>query len=292
MAQHATHTHTFTLISGESVTVELTPELDAYVARLRSMASDASVGLQTFIDVLYHEDNPALTKGVIPGRGLVTLEVLHSPIWAVMSDLEQQKMIAIGVQQPYEDQGKAFTMTAAEAARQLGVTTNAVRMAIKENRLAGRKIANRWMVLPSSVDAYAVSVRGPGNKLECTIGHVKGYKFSMRFDDDATLTRTKRASGQPQSVVNGHLSSWRWAVLLTSQTFEGDSRDRNASVQSNRLQVITPDDSMDPQEITLDRFFVRGRFRVIHRISNNDKAKTAWKGDLDAFVARLSDANG
>jgi len=281
LTQHAIHT--FTLLSGETVTVEMTPEIDAYIARLRAMAVDTSIGLQPFIDALYHEDNPALVKGVIPGRGLVTTEVLRSPVWAVMSDIEQQKLIATGLQTPFAEQAEAFTMSAADAARQLGITPNAVRMASKEERLAGRKIANRWMVLPSSVDAYAVSVRGPGNKLECTIGHVKGFKASLRFDESATLTRLKRTPNQPQSVVRGHLSDWHWAVLLTQQSFQTDS---GMPVQTTMLRVLVPDNDAEPNEIGHERFMVRGRFRVLQK-TGGDNAEAIWTGDIDTHVASL-----
>jgi hypothetical protein len=153
--------NTYKLVSGETIRYpDPPPPVAAFLARVRLAAQDPTVSIGQMIDLVYGPDNPLLDHTVFPGRGMVTVAVHADPVYRVMRDQLAVKEIAAGLYDPAEAR-KAYTLSVPAAAKQLGISPAAVRLAISNQRLAAVYDNGQWWIRPSSVASYKVSNRGP-----------------------------------------------------------------------------------------------------------------------------------
>jgi len=138
-------------------------ELARFFELVRRSANDPSFTENDLIALIYSADNPLLSPGVVPGRGMVTKETLQHPVYRVLQDLLVRKH----VQERGSDvaaMAARHTLTMAQAADQLGVHVSAIQQAIKAQRLASWVKNGRHYLSPSAVAAFKLSRRGPPPK--------------------------------------------------------------------------------------------------------------------------------
>jgi len=155
-------TDIYTFLSGEEISLELEQDAAAFLARARLATIDPKTSANDLIELIYGEDNPILTKGVIPGRGLATRESLEHPLYPVLQDLIQHKQIASGylLAEDLVSRRAEYTLTVQEASDRLGITDSAIRHAIRSGRLASEKRGGQHWLRETEVDEYTVSTRG------------------------------------------------------------------------------------------------------------------------------------
>jgi excisionase family DNA binding protein len=250
---------TYQLVSGETLEYATPPpQVEDYLAQVRSAAQDPDVALGELVDLIYSSENPLLDSGVIPGRGVVTREAYDHPVFQIMLDQISIKRIQLG-QLDIERDSERFSMSASEAAEQLGVSVSAIRQAIYSDKLAAQKKGGEWRIDPASVDAYEVSNRGPAKPLEVVMGGIPGYSLSVKCDGE--LVRT--ASG-PDGETVGEFRRWSSASIK--------------SVDKSRDTVLFWELVPGPAENEIEngRLYVRGRFKVRRKVNDKDAALEAF----------------
>ena len=257
----------YTMISGEAVEYERpAPEVAAFLARVVDAANDPSVTESDLTDLIYGTENPILKQGILPHHGVVTQEVFASPVYHVMTDLLGRKRVQAGTLNLTRARDE-YTMTVADAAKQLGVHPSAVRQAIQVHKLDAMKRGGVHLLRPSSVASYHVSRRGPAPRaahdqedpaLDVTIGSEAGRSARLRVVGGELQVRSKHAA-----VVHGVVPRFTRAVLIVG----GEGK--------HRLFVLEPSDERD--EISVSPFGVRGRFHTVMKENNPRRARAEWK---------------
>ncbi|HYD02646.1 MAG TPA: helix-turn-helix domain-containing protein [Phycisphaerales bacterium] len=251
---------THTLLSGELIEYDSSPALDAFLAELAALSERGEEG--PFIDVLYSDRNPILRPGSpIPGRGLVTREVLVDPRWHVMGDY-LDRLTARRVGGVIAPLGEQHSVSVSEAAAQLGMTPSAVRQAIEAGRLPARKIGGSWAIAPSSLDAYRSLRRGPKSS------RAPELQIRLGSTPDANLKVKSDGEWRTEGGGRGSLLEWTRALVRTSWKPTG----------TLRTFELAPDASVTAQRLHVGELEVRGRFRVVEHANNPKDAERLWKG--------------
>jgi hypothetical protein len=254
----------WTTLSGRELSFdEPTGELGSYWERLQRDAADPTVSHDALLALLYHPDNPLLDRNLMPGRGSVTRAVIDNPLYQAMTDLLGRKQVQLG-QLDLATAGAPYTVTLAEAAEELGLSSTAARQAIDSYRLAGWKKGGVWFIHPASIESYKLGNYGPATKPK------GGERLEVRMGADgsgATL-KIKYPAGAMEKeaghIHTGHIpAGWRRVGVLTT------------SGPTPRFFVLEPGDEIGA--IELAGFYVRGRFRRAVTENNSAKARAAWK---------------
>jgi hypothetical protein len=253
--------NTYETISGE--TIEYTSAsavIASFIERVRAAAHDPGMTVIQLEALVYGLENPLLSTTVIPGRAVVTASTYADPAFHVMLDLIGRKRVATG----HLDLNAArarHTLTVRHTARQLGVSESAVRQAIQVGRLSAWKDAGTYYLDPVVVGAFRVSRRGPkqtsGEPLSVRCGSSGSVRFSVNMPHE--LTAATRGKG----VTTGHALDWRRIAIIAS------------SGSSARMFIIEPADRDDA--IEFNEFYVRGRFKIVHKENNAKAARDSFK---------------
>jgi excisionase family DNA binding protein len=139
------------------------PAIANYLVLATKAAHDPNVTVNDLIELIYHTKNPLLDTTILPGRALVTKAIFANPIYHVFSDLLDVKRVQLGLLDPVAAK-ESYTLTVTTVATQLGISESAVKLAIKEHRLAAIRDGGQWWINPNSVASYRVSNRGPKGK--------------------------------------------------------------------------------------------------------------------------------
>lgn len=251
-------THT-TLDGHELVYDEPSAEVGAFLDRVVAYANDPRTTDDEMIELIYGPENPLLDHTIFKGRGAVTRAVLDNPIYHVMVDWLTRKQKALGKVDVDAAIAEA-TMTVPEVAAELGMSTSAVRQAIRAHKLAAVKVRGTYMLAPHHVATFAKfrRPRGPtaGPMLEARVGSVEGKSFRLK-------TLGNREVGRKGHKVDVEVDTFRRAALV----FSGKT--------TNRMFVLEPAEK--PDEFRFGPFFVRGRYRVVEKINDAKAASQAWK---------------
>lgn len=253
-----------TATTGERIEYTASPPLADFFARARIAAADPTVGIAAMVELLYGEENPLLTRGVLPGRGYVTREVLEDPAYRVMLDLLDQKRVQARTLDPGAAV-EAHTVSVADAAKQLGISGSAVRQAIAAGRLPAVKISGQHWMQPAAIASYRVTRRGPppaearAPALRVTVGTEGNGVLQVRHD--GVMDSVQGTAG----VAIGEITGWTWCVVKLARKDRG----------SMRLLFLEP--GQEAAELTLGSLSVRGRFRVARRVNNAKAAAEAWR---------------
>lgn len=261
MATHIT-------LTSERIDYDASPEIQDFLARVALAANDPAVTVSDIVGLIYGEQNPMLVRGVIPGMGLVTAEVHASPVYRVLTDYLDRKRVQAGTLDPAAAEA-AYTLTVADAARQLGISESAVRQAIARDRLDAKHIRGRHMLRPEAIASYQRSNRGPAP----AVTRSPELELVTGTEGDAVV-RVKHEGGElvqvrddeRRGVFVGKLAGdWVRAWVLTSWKADG----------SSRLFVIEPGRSAE--EIRVGDLGVRGHFHICARQNNAKLAHGMWK---------------
>lgn len=152
----ATKTNVYECASGHVVKYEEpAPKVRAYLNRILKAAEDEAVSYDDLIVMIFGKDNPLLDQTIFSGVGAVTPEIFADPVYAVMRDQLERKAIQLGLVDPERDFAN-YTISVADAAKKLGIYESAVVTAIRQHRLAARKIGGKWRLHPQAVSSYQV----------------------------------------------------------------------------------------------------------------------------------------
>jgi len=255
-------------VNGEEVTYDSpAPPVAAFLERVRRAAADPKVTENDLIALIYGRENPLLDHTMLPGQSMVTPAVFEHPVYRVLTDLLDRKRVALGALD-LERARAQFTLTVTEAAEQLGISPQAVRKAVEARRLAAWREGSQWLLDPRGVNAFKLTRdakdkhQGPSPHLVVRIGNAPGASFQLKHPGE--LEERTRAGG---NVVTGVLTRWKRVAVLTSAE-QGDAK-------TQRLWILEP--GGEQQEVTLGDFYARGRFTVVEKINNSEKARAAWK---------------
>jgi excisionase family DNA binding protein len=252
---------THTRISGETFDYDASPELAAFITRAALAVADPAVTVADLVELLYGEENPLLVRGVIPGRGYVTAEILADPAYRVILDLLDRKRVAAGTLDVAASDA-AHTVTVSEAARRLGISTGAVRQAIAAGRIPALKRAGQYWLRDEAIASYRVSTRGPSSTRVPTLRVRLGTEGDavLQLRSDGALSA--RAEGALQV---GELAEWTWATVKTARKDLGS------------LRVFELRPGPTENEIRVGGLEVVGRFEVAQTFNARKAAEEAWK---------------
>ncbi len=160
----------YVTLTGQRIALsELTREEKVFLGKAVK-AYEAGEAFPNFVNRVNEPGSPALQGGQ-----WVTEEVAASPIFRICQDLGDrlgvaQGFLTLGENSSTEDAG--FTkqagrdyMSCEDAADQAGVTAEAIRRAIREDRLPAKQVGRTYLLEPKAVEAYAArSGRRPRGK--------------------------------------------------------------------------------------------------------------------------------
>lgn len=245
-----------TLAGEELVFPTPTGKVAVFLERLRHSVEDPNVSEADTVALIYGAENPILDQNMFPGRGAVTPEIFASPLYSLLTDLLDRKRVQVGSLVVAKAQAR-YTMSVSEAARELGVTTGAVRQAITAKRIGAWKDEDdRWRLDPEAVRTYRdhVGRRGPAAApaLEARVGNVAGASMKLKAIGSVEVGRAGAR------VVDVEVPTFRRAAV----SYSGKS--------SCRTLIIEP--AARPHELAFGPFHVRGRFKVVEE---EDRARQA-----------------
>ena len=108
--------------------------LQAFLELVQRYVEEPAIGEDALISLVYGPQNPIMNRDILPGRGVVTREVLRNPVYAVLTDLLYRKELQRrGLTS--ETVARRYTLTAAEVADKLGVHVSTVTRAARERRV-------------------------------------------------------------------------------------------------------------------------------------------------------------
>lgn len=256
---------THTLISGDIVAYDAAPELVTFLDRATAAARDPAVSVADMVELLYGEANPLLVRGVIPGRGYVTPEILANPAYRVVLDLLDRKRVALG-SLDLQAVAVTHTISVTETARRLGVSSSAIRQAIASGRLAAVKIGGQHWLREEAIASFQVARRGPQPAeerppvLRVRMGTAGDAALQVRTDGELTI-RSQSARG----LRTGEVTGWTWVVVKTARKDLG-------SLRVFELVPGTVEDSIEVGDLA-----VSGRFEILRKINESKAASAAWK---------------
>jgi excisionase family DNA binding protein len=251
-------------ISGQRIEYpDPSPELEAFLARVRGMADDKKKTQADLITLIYSKENPLLDHSIFPERGAVTKEVLENPVYALLQDLLFRKQ----VQEEKLDVEKIaarFSLTVSEAAERLKVHPTAITKAVKARRLAAWVKNGKLYLDPRSLEALTeVGRRGVPSRL------VEPLSFRVGHEGDAML-RLKYAgsegTAEPDSKtvpVEGTIERWRRVGVLHGR--------------GGKLRLFVLEPGEEVSELTLAGLYVRGKFTYAEKVNNLKAARLAWE---------------
>jgi hypothetical protein len=247
------------------------PDVAKFLARIEEAAEDPRVREDAMIALVYSTENPILEQGKFEGRGAVTKAVLANPLYRVLLDLLEHKRVALGKVTP-DQLGAAFTMTVAEAARELDITPDAVLRAIRAKRIAAVKKPTGYLADPRSVQSYRETrARGGMERapdLRIVFGSAPGKSWRVRFDDLAIESSQERKDGTKLKI--GSVASFvgKGAICFSETKRDG--------TKLNRFFLIEPARRVSRYPTEGGPFYVEGLFRVAETENDPQKAAKAF----------------
>lgn len=213
-------------------------------------------------DLLYSEENPLHDpKHKLRGHPVWTADTLRSPEWAYLSDAVARVRAAHGELDVSAVEGAAM-MSLADAALTLGISHQAVGLAITRGEIVGVKVGGTWRVDQRSVDAYRATHAKGGRTtrvpaLFARVGNgPKGASLVVAVSHKGRWT-----SGDFRGSTDGADTlvwpEWSEAVVLWGR---GDKA---------RAVRLRPASGGAPEEIAFEGLYARGRWERVGDVENN-----------------------
>lgn len=256
--------NTHTTLSGRAIEYpDPTPAEAAFLARVRAAVDDPTVSSNDLLALIYGPENPVLDHDFLPGRAWVTPRVLDNPLYRVLADLHGVKEVRLGLLD-VEKAHATYTVPVPDAARQLGVTQQAVRAAIDGWRLAAVFRGGQWWLRPESLASFQVSKAGRPRKtpagVSARVGGAKGASLSVRIEGGELAAEGK----EDGATVGRFPAGWTRAVVKTT------------SDKGTRAFEIEPAPG-ESGAIEHAGLYVRGPFKVAKKHNATAAANAAWR---------------
>jgi hypothetical protein len=249
------------------------PKLGRFLDRVREAFQDPKKTDDDMIGLIYGRENPLLEAT----NGMVTREVFENPVYRVLSDLIVQKRVIMDGTDPERIAAK-YTLTVADVAARKGVSEDAIRKAVRENRLLSWVKGGSYFFEPRSIEAVPLGTRGPMPKgiepISYRVGYDKVTNAQLRLRTDPGGNQPEETEKsipirQYQTIHHGTVDRWRRAAVFAA-----------GSRGSARFFELEP--SSEPDELEFHGFYVRGKFRITRKLNNAREARKAW----DSFGTR------
>lgn len=267
---------THTTLGGRTIEFpEPTAEVAAFLSRVRAAAEDATVSRDAMISLVYGPDNPIHDPGVLPGRAMVTPEVWANPVYHVLADLVGVKEVRLGLVDLTKAHA-AFTVDVPTAAKELGVSVQAVRLAVEDRRLSAIYDRGQWWIHPNSLASFRLSRAGKGKpgpaaKPKATpataaaavvarVGSSAGASLSVRVVGGELAAERKEGN----AVVGRFPAGWKRAVVRTT------------SSRGTRAVEVEPSPG-SVEAIEHGSLYVRGAFKIVAKHNTTAAANAAWR---------------
>jgi excisionase family DNA binding protein len=247
----------YTTVSGEIIEYAATPEVAAFLARVSEATNDPRVGNAELTDLIYGRENPIMVQGVLPNHGMVTREVFENPVYRVLTDHMQRKLVQRGIVAPAP---RGQDLTVPEVAKRIGVNESAVRQAIAAGRLTAEKRGGSYFIKPEDLEAFRVTRRGPKPRsVTLRLGSRQGESCRVRVLGGELVQTAKKAG-----IIDGTVERFERIAIISGRK-EGDDY---------RAFILEP--SAEENELRLGEFFVRGHFVVAQKENNARRARDLW----------------
>lgn len=238
------------------------PKLTRFLQKAFDLASDPKVKSDALVALIYGTENPILDRTLFPERGMVTKDVLENPVYHVLTDLLARKEAQQNGTNLTRVAAK-YTLSVAEAAKELGVHEDAVRRAIRGRRLPAWVKDGAYFVQPEHLQLLGeVGRRGP---MPAAIGPLKVW---VGYLPNASML-IQRPGGQlpdggsPGTTIECDIPRWRRVAVLTAG--------------HNKLRMFVLEPGPDADELEFHGFFVRGNFKIVEKINSSAAARKAWE---------------
>lgn len=246
---------------GEVLKFTASPEVAAFIDRVRIAAHDPKVSEPELISLIYggHE-NPILDHTHFVDKGAVTAAVLKDPAYHVLCDLMQTKRESLPAPPP-----PAFLDISA-VALQLDISRQSVSAAISRGDLNSEKVNGKHRVSRDSVESYRDSVKRRGRRAEPMLKIVFGNEPGKSCQAKVLSLDLQSKEGKVQTGV---VRAFDRAALKFSYKI-GKTEEK-----ANRMIIIEPSTTME--EFSVGKFGVSGKFKIVERINNASEATKRWK---------------
>jgi hypothetical protein len=243
-------------------------KLERFLERAQKVLRDPRKTDDDMIALVYGRENPLLEAT----NGMVTREVFDNPVYRVLADFVVRKRIEMDDTNPDRLAAK-YTLTVSDVAARKGVSEDAIRKAVRENRLPSWVKGGSYFFEPRSIEAVPLGTRGPMPKgigpLSYRVGYDKATNTQMRLRTDPGGNEPEEANksgaiNQYQTLHEGTVDRWRRAVVFTA-----------TSRASARFFELEP--SAEAEKLEFRGFYVRGKFRITRKLNNAKEARKAWE---------------
>lgn len=256
-------------LTGDVLQLQLSDQEARYWARLVELAGDIAISVDLLVEAMYSSDNPILDVGPVPGRGFVTKAVFERPVYRACLDLLERKNHQL--QTLDEDEvRKEFSVTAKEAAAQLGITVRAAQLAMTEGRLRSVKLRKVRYTTPVAVSAYRPGPKA-GRKKEKPVapagpvvrllaGSAPGWSMMVKTDGEQ---RTLSKDGKLREL---EVTGWTSIRVRTN----------NKAKDSQRAFLLTPQAGA-AEAMSFGPFRMEGEYEVAEKANNIRGVLELWK---------------
>jgi excisionase family DNA binding protein len=256
------------------------PAVAAFLDRAKAAAADPTVSVNDFIALVYGLENPLLDQTILPGRAMVTRTAFEDPVYLILMDLLDRKRVQLG-QLDLEAVRAAHSLTAAQAAEQLGISAAAVRAAIASRRLAAVLLDGQYRLRPEAVAAYKVSNRGPkaqervrrtaleaaADAAEAVAGPSTDVRVRAGAADGASLSVRVSNGAMIKAGPNEYRFRRGWAWALVRTTSEKGVR---------AFEIEPAPHSQHEVELEHAGLYIKGAFRIVRKFNSTKAAQAAW----------------
>lgn len=259
---------THTTLGGRTIEFpEPTAAVAAFLTRVRAAAEDESVNRDAMISLVYGPENPILDPGVLPGRAMVTPEVWANPVYHILADLVGVKEVRLGLVD-IEKVHAGFTVDVPTAAKELGVSVQAVRLAVEDRRLSAIYNRGQWWIHPNSLASFRLSRTGKGKPgpaakptaVVARVGSAPGASLAVRIDAGDLVVDHKEGN----TPVGHFPAGWKLAVVRTT------------SSRGTRAVEVEPSPG-STEAIEHGGLYVRGAFKIVSKHNTTAAANAAWR---------------
>ena len=243
-------------------------KLERFLERAHKALRDPRKTDDDMIALIYGRENPLLEAT----NGMVTREVFDNPVYRVLADFVVRKRIEMDDTNPDRLAAK-YTLTVSDVAARKGVSEDAIRKAVRENRLPSWVKGGSYFFEPRSIEGVPLGTRGPMPKgigpLSYRVGYDKAKNTQMRLRTDPAGNEPEGLSGSGainryQTLHEGTVDRWRRAAVFTA-----------GSGASARFFELEP--SSEAEKLEFRGFYVRGKFRIARKLNNAKEARKAWE---------------
>lgn len=255
---------TYETLSGHTIPYpDFEPAVTRFLTRVMKALGDQRVTEDDLVLLIYGTENPILDRTLFPERGMVTKEVLEHPAYPIMCDALARKRAAIKGQTA-EQLGRPFTLTVAQAAKQCGVSEDAINRGIRARRIPSWVKDGQRYLDPRTFAALGLGERGalPEGFMRLRVKVGASHTAQVRVKHAGGELPSK-AEAIPYAIETTLPRSQRVAVLMAGA---------NGTL---RMFELIPGE--EETRLPFEEFLVQGNFEIARKVNGARAARLAWE---------------